>query len=81
MRRYQYRLNDQNVSLAGWGQVTPLKYMETVPGDTIGGTITVKSRSALTDKVIHSRAYYDLYAFYCPIRLLWDKFPGQPEKY
>jgi hypothetical protein len=75
MRRYQYRLNDQNVSLAGWGQVTPLKYMETVPGDTVGGTITVKARSALTDKVIHSRAYYDLYAFYCPIRLLWDKFP------
>lgn len=55
--------------------VTPLKYMETVPGDTFGGTITVKARSALTDKVIHSRAYYDLYAFYCPIRLLWDKFP------
>ena len=75
MRRYQYRLNDQNVSQAGWGQLTPLKYIEAIPGETYGGTITVKARSALTDKVIHSRAYYDLYAFYCPIRLLWPDFP------
>ena len=75
MRRYQYRLNDQNVSQAGWGNLTPLKYIEAIPGETYGGTITVKARSALTDKVIHSRAYYDLYAFYCPIRLLWPDFP------
>lgn len=75
MRRYQYRLNDQNVSMATWGKVTPLKYMEAVPGDTFGGTITVKATSAVQDKVIHSRAYYDLYAFYCPIRVLWPQFP------
>jgi len=76
MRRYQYRLNDQNVSLGPWGAVTPLKYIETVPGETYGGTFSVKLSSGLIDKVIHSRAYYDLYAFYCPIRLLWDQFPN-----
>ena len=75
MRRYQYRLNDQNIALSPWSQLQPLKYIETVPGETFGGTITVKATSAVTEKVIHSRAYYDLYAFYCPIRVLWDKFP------
>ena len=75
MRRYQYRLNDQNVALSRWGLVQPLKYIETVPGETYGGTFTVKATSGITDKMIHSRAYYDLYAFYCPIRVLWDKFP------
>jgi hypothetical protein len=75
MRRYQYRLNDQNVSLGPWGAVTPLKYIETVPGETYGGTFSVKLSSGLIDKVIHSRAYYDLYAFYCPLRLLWPDFP------
>ena len=75
MRRYQYRLNDQNIAVSSWARLQPLKYIETVPGDTFGGTITVKATSAITDKLIHSRAYYDLYAFYCPIRVLWDKFP------
>lgn len=76
MRRYQYRLNDQNVSANAWATVTPLKYIETVPGETFGGTISVKALSGITAKVIHSRAYYDLYAFYCPIRLLWPEFPS-----
>lgn len=75
MRRYQYRLNDQNVAYSKWSELQPLKYMEVVPGDTIGGTISVKATSAITEKVIHSRAYYDLYAFYCPIRVLWEQFP------
>ena len=75
MRRYQYRLNDQNISQAGWGLVTPLKYIETVPGETYGGTISVNAGTQLTSKMIKSRAYYDLYAFYVPIRLLWDDFP------
>ena len=76
MRRYQYRLNDQNISRSVWGEITPLKYIETVPGETFGGTITVNAGTALTSKMIKSRAYYDLYAFYCPIRLLWDEFPA-----
>ena len=76
MRRYQYRLNDQNVSANSWAGLTPLKYIETVPGETFGGTISVKALSGITAKVIHSRAYYDLYAFYCPIRLLWPEFPS-----
>jgi len=76
MRRYQYRLNDQNVSANAWAALTPLKYIETVPGETFGGTISVKALSGITAKVIHSRAYYDLYAFYCPIRLLWPEFPS-----
>ena len=76
MRRYQYRLNDQNISQAGWSDITPLKYIETVPGETYGGTFSVDAGSNLTAKMIKSRAYYDLYAFYCPIRLLWDKFPA-----
>lgn len=76
MRRYQYRLNDQNVSANAWATLTPLKYIETVPGETFGGTISVKALSGITAKVIHSRAYYDLYAFYCPIRLLWSQFPS-----
>ena len=76
MRRYQYRLNDQNVSLSPeWARLTPLKYIETIPGETYGGGITVKANTGLMDKVIHSRAYYDIYAFYCPIRLLWSEFP------
>ena len=75
MRRYQYRLNDQNISQAGWGVVTPLKYIETVPGETYAGTFSVNAGTGLTSKMIKSRAYYDLYAFYCPIRLLWEQFP------
>ena len=49
----------------------PLKYVEVVPGDTISGTFKTKSRSAITVKPIYSRAYFDLYAFYVPYRVLW----------
>ncbi|NBT30133.1 MAG: hypothetical protein EBT18_11770, partial [Gammaproteobacteria bacterium] len=58
-----------------WANLQPLKYIETIPGETYGGSISVKANSGLIGKVIHSRAYYDLYAFYCPIRLLWSDFP------
>jgi hypothetical protein len=71
MKRYQYRLNDQNTQLGQWGKLVPLKYVEVVPGDTIQGTFKTKSRSAITVKPIYSRAYFDLYAFYVPYRLLW----------
>lgn len=72
MKRYQYRLNDQNTQLGQWGKLVPLKYVEVVPGDTIQGTFKTKSRSAITVKPIYSRAYFDLYAFYVPYRILWS---------
>jgi hypothetical protein len=71
MKRFQYRLNDQNTQLGTWGKLVPLKYVEVVPGDTISGTFKTKSRSAITVKPIYSRAYFDLYAFYVPYRILW----------
>lgn len=71
MKRFQYRLNDQNTQLGQWGKLVPLKYVEVVPGDTISGTFKTKSRSAITVKPIYSRAYFDLYAFYVPYRILW----------
>ena len=72
MRRFNYRLNDQNSQLGQWGKLVPLKYVEVVPGDTIAGTFKTHSRSAVTIKPIYSRAYFDLYAFYVPYRLLWS---------
>ena len=71
MKRFNYRLNDQNSQLGSWGKLVPLKYVEVVPGDTVAGAVKSRARSAITKKMIFSRAYYDLYAFYVPYRLLW----------
>lgn len=71
MRRYQYKLNDQNTTKGGWGRLQPLKYIEVAGGDTISGTISVHNRSAKTVEEIKSRAYCDLYAFYVPYRVVW----------
>jgi len=71
MRRYQYKLNDQNTTKGVWGKLQPLKYIEVAGGDTISGTISVHNRSAKTVEEIKSRAYCDLYAFYVPFRVIW----------
>ena len=75
MRRYQYKLNDQNTTSGVWGKLTPLKYIEVAAGDSISGSVSVHNRSAKTVDESKSRAYTDLYAFYVPYRVLWDEWP------
>ena len=75
MRRYQYKLNDQNTTKGVWGKLQPLKYIEVAGGDTISGSVSVHNRSAKTVEEIKSRAYCDLYAFYVPFRVIWDEWP------
>jgi len=74
MRRYQYKLNDQNTTKGVWGKLQPLKYIEVAGGDTLSGTISVHNRSAKTVEEIKSRAYTDLYAFYVPYRVVWPQW-------
>ena len=74
MRRYQYKLNDQNTTAGTWARLQPLKYIEVAGGDTISGSISVHNRSAKTVEEIKSRAYCDLYAFYVPYRVVWPEW-------
>lgn len=76
MKRYAYHLNDSNLTLANFGEFTPLKYIETVPGDTIAGTMSVQVESDVANRCLKNRAYFDIYAFYIPFRLLWEDFPA-----
>lgn len=75
MRRYQYKLNDQNTTSGVWGKLTPLKYIEVAGGDSISGSLSVHNRSAKTIEEIKSRAYTDLYAFYVPYRVIYEQWP------
>lgn len=75
MRRYNYGQNFTAQQTSGFGWLTPLGFLETVPGDTVSGKWTVSSWSDTTHRPIMNRTYMDTFAFYIPFRLLWDGFP------
>lgn len=56
-------------------EITPLGYFETVPGETISGTIEVDCFSAPTKGVTVNPAYLDIYVFWTPFRLLDETWP------
>lgn len=61
-----------------WSNVThltPLHYMEVVPGDTVRGKFTVNCISNPTVRPILNPMYMDIYAYYIPYRLLWPDWP------
>ena len=75
MRRYNY---GQNFTVSNGGlvsSITPLGFLEVVPGDTVSGKFSNTVWSDTTNRPIMNRTYYDTYAFYVPYRLLWDEFP------
>ena len=75
MRRKPINQNFQTNTTAQVSGLTPLGFVEVVPGDTFSGTLEVNCKSATTVGVVGNRAYLDLYAFYCPYRILWEGFP------
>lgn len=75
MKRYRYGLNCQHHNAMRIGDMMPMGYFEVVPGDTISGKVDLHYITDTTSSFVMNRAYYDLYAFYVPYRLLWDGFP------
>ena len=75
MKRYNYGLNCSTFTGTDFPYMTPLNHIEVVPGDTIGGEISVRYQSDNTVSLVMNRAYFDLYAVYVPYRVLWDDFP------
>ena len=74
-KRYKYGINCQQHTGANFSYLTPLGYFDVVPGDTISGTARVRYHSDNTKFFVMNRAFFDVYAFYIPYRLLWEDFP------
>lgn len=73
--RYQY--NRQTMTFGTHCRLTPLGYMEVLPGETLNGRVTLHTQSAPTIRNINNRVYSDCYAFFIPYRLLeesWTDF-------
>lgn len=75
MKRNRYGINCQSLQLADFFELVPLHYLEVVPGDTVQGTVQARLFSDTTKAPLMNRAYFDLFAFYVPYRLLWEEFP------
>ena len=76
MKRTKYGFNCQWQSLSGVGAITPVGYMEVVPGDTVSGSTTLNSWTDTTPVPWMNKMYQDYFAFYVPYRVLWDDFPN-----
>lgn len=74
-RRFRYGYNGQWNTATYIGAVTPIGYMETVPGDTWSGSSTVHFWSDTTKAPWTNKMFSDVFAFYVPFRLLWNGFP------
>lgn len=75
MKRYKYGLNSTVVQSGRTGLLTPLCVQEVIPGDTLQGSLAIDFRTANVKKMCLNRAFYDVYTFYVPYRLVWSGFP------
>lgn len=75
MRRFKYGYNGQWQNMSRIGLLTPIGYMETVPGETWSGKTTINFWSDTTNQPWTNRMFADVFAFYVPYRLLWNNFP------
>lgn len=74
MKRYRYGNNFETVQMGDVHGLLPVGYIEVVPGDTIGGTVSIRVLSDVTKKAMFTRAYMDAYAFHVPFRVLHPDF-------
>ena len=75
MKRYKYGQGAVVSNATEFGVMTPLGYLEVVPGDTLSGKIEVQTFSDTTKAVVMNNAYCDFILCYVPFRLMWDSFP------
>ena len=73
--RNKYGYVCTKMNLANIPDLTPLGYIDVVPGETLSGTVKVNAQSAPAFRNNKNKAYLDAFAFYVPYRLLWDNFP------
>lgn len=74
MRRYQYRINDQQIAACTNGFLVPTSVHEVAPGETLSGAKQISFNSATLTDYILNRAFVDAYTFYVPFRILQDGF-------
>jgi hypothetical protein len=75
MKRYKYGLGANTVQATTFGAMTPLAYMEVVPGDTVSGSIDITAISDTCNSMVMNQGYLDFIVCYEPFRLMWSGFP------
>lgn len=75
MRRQRYGQNSTVATSGRVGNLIPIAMTEVVPGDTISGSIEANLMSDVCVGFCTNRAYFDVFTFYIPYRLLWSGFP------
>lgn len=74
MKRNKFNLSHYKIGSCDMGQLIPISCYEVLPGDTIRQGTNVFLRFApMLSPVMHP-IRISTYTFYCPTRLLWDKF-------
>lgn len=72
IKRTPYSLNNQVATLGQIGRLIPTCILPVAPGDTFSGKQGLLVRlSPLNHALLHD-LYVDTFAFYVPLRLLWD---------
>jgi hypothetical protein len=72
--RQSYKINDQFQNAGNFQELIPLGYHEVAPGTTLSGQCNCRIISDNTDSMILNRAYFDIYVFYAPLRVLDENF-------
>lgn len=75
MMRHKYGFNCQWIQFSKMLYLTPVLYLDVVPGESISGSVSVRVHSAPAVRDMDTRVYLDAYAFHIPFRLLWSGWP------
>ena len=68
MKRYLYKINDQQLALGLVGKLIPISFHEVVPGDTVSGVKEVQMNSKPLGQLYNNRTFFDVATFYVPYR-------------
>lgn len=71
-RRYMYSLHHQNVGRGYLNTIRPFLILDTVPGDTMFGNMSLLIRLSSMKKPLMHDLFIDSYLFYVPYRLVWS---------
>lgn len=75
IKRYGNLFKQQTANLGQFYELVPIHRREICPGETVKSISgTVKFSSAMMRRYIESPALIQIYAFYCPHRLVWDQW-------
>lgn len=77
IQRSRLQKNSKFKTTMDFGDLVPLFWNEMMPGQTNQVELHIYARLATPLKPVMDDAWFDIQAFFCPLRLLWENFVRQ----